>query len=77
MTAAEQINRRCVDIADQVVPEYRGRIPAPSCTGIYAKRWQAAYDGARIAIGEPADTPAPGSDAWLKQSPQFHPGDIA
>lgn len=39
---------RYAAIADQVVPEYRGG-RLYSCTGHYAKRWGAAYDGARIA----------------------------
>lgn len=48
---------RCTEIADQVVPEYRpGKPPYPSCTGIYAKRWQAAWDAACIALGgDPAE----------------------
>lgn len=41
---------RCSKIADQVVPEYRGGKPR-SCTGHYAKRWQAAWDGACVALG--------------------------
>lgn len=45
---------RCTEIADQVVPEYRrehsgGRYY--SCTGHTAKRWQAAWDGACVALG--------------------------
>lgn len=41
--------RRCVEIADQVVPSYRGK--GLCCTGPTAKRWQAAYDGAARALG--------------------------
>jgi hypothetical protein len=50
---------RCTEIADQVVPQYRDdnqRQPGYSCTGIYAKRWQAAWDAACIALGgDPAE----------------------
>lgn len=51
-----ELTRRCVEIADQVVPEYRnGKRPA-SCTGHHAKRWQAAWDGACVALGgDPAE----------------------
>ena len=56
MTAEEIINMRCVLAADVVVPAYRsppkGR--SYSCGGIIAKRWQAAYDGARAVL----------TDAW-------------
>lgn len=41
--------RRCVEIADQVVPSFRGK--GLCCTGPTAKRWQAAYDGAARALG--------------------------
>ena len=41
---------RLLEIADQAVPEYRGGKRAYSCCGVYAKRWQAAYDAARIAL---------------------------
>lgn len=43
------LKRRCVEIADQVVPSYRGK--GLCCTGPTAKRWQAAYDGAARALG--------------------------
>ncbi len=45
---------RCTEIADQVVPEYRdGQIANGlcSCDAPTAKRWQAAWDGACIALG--------------------------
>lgn len=46
---------RCTEIADQVVPQYRSGT-GYSCTGIYAKRWQAAWDAAMIALGgDPAE----------------------
>ena len=51
---ADDITQRCLLIADQVVPQYRNdnqRQPGYSCTGIYAKRWQAAWDAACIALG--------------------------
>lgn len=41
---------RCTEIADKVVPEYRGGKPR-CCTGHIAKRWQAAWDGACVALG--------------------------
>lgn len=43
--------RRCTEIADMVVPEYRSGVRAYSCTGLYAKRWQAAWDGACVTLG--------------------------
>ncbi|MEG3175862.1 hypothetical protein U1872_06440 [Sphingomonas sp. RB3P16] len=47
---------RCTEIADQVEPKYRTyddklHQPGYSCTGHTAKRWQAAWDGACIALG--------------------------
>lgn len=46
-----------LNIADQVEPGFR--ITAQrSCTGHYAKRWQAAYDGARIALEKAAEAEA-------------------
>ena len=50
MLQEDFIGGRCAEIADQVVPEYRGGKPR-SCTGHYAKRWQAAWDGACVALG--------------------------
>ena len=50
----ESLPDACTRIADQVVPQYRDdnqRQPGYSCTGIYAKRWQAAWDAACIALG--------------------------
>ena len=41
---------RCTAIADTVVPAYRSGA-ARSCTGHYARQWQAAWDGACIAMG--------------------------
>lgn len=44
-----ELEARCTQIADGVVPEYRiGR--SYSCTGTIAKRWQAAWDGAYRAL---------------------------
>lgn len=40
----------CTVVADAVVPRYRQN-PPPSCTGHHAKRWQAAWDGACLALG--------------------------
>lgn len=42
-------NEQCSRIADQVVPEYRGGARSYSCTGTIAKRWNAAYEAAKIA----------------------------
>jgi hypothetical protein len=42
-------HERCTQIADKVVPQYRyGNY---GCTGILAKRWQAAWDAACLALG--------------------------
>lgn len=51
---APEIERRCTEIADQVVPEYRAA--AMPCTGFAATKWQAAWDAACIALGgDPAE----------------------
>lgn len=43
---------RCTEIADQVVPEYRADNARHTGCGTHtAKRWQAAWDGACIALG--------------------------
>jgi len=47
-------NARAIEIADRVVPEYRNTAsgaPSYSCSGHTAKRWEAAFDGARLALG--------------------------
>jgi hypothetical protein len=46
----DEIGKRCTQIADAVVPEYRGGKRSYSCTGTVAKRWQAAWDGAAHAL---------------------------
>lgn len=46
------LERRCVAIADEAVPAYRHGVRPYSCTGHTAKRWQAAYDAARIALAQ-------------------------
>lgn len=46
----DEITARCTQIADAVVPEYRDGKRSYSCTGLVAKRWQAAWDGACIAL---------------------------
>lgn len=49
------LSDRCTKIADQVVPRYR-QLPYPSCGGTIATQWQAAWDGACIALGgDPAE----------------------
>ena len=47
----DEITARCTQIADAAVPEYRDGKRSYSCTGRVAKRWQAAWDGACIALG--------------------------
>jgi len=47
----DAIAARCTQIADEIVPEYRGSERGYSCTGSVAKRWQAAWDGACAALG--------------------------
>ena len=42
---------RCTQIADAIVPMYRDGKKSYSCTGVVAKRWQAAWDGACVALG--------------------------
>lgn len=57
-------NQNCLAIADQVVPEYRTRRKDGSnftCTGHTAKRWQAAYDAAYLALSSDSAQPAPRS----------------
>ena len=55
----QQRAERCTEIADRVVPQYRDdnqRQPGYSCTSHTAKRWQAAWDGAMVALGgDPAE----------------------
>jgi hypothetical protein len=47
---------RCTQIADAVVPAYRCGKRGYSCTGRVAKQWQAAWDGACVALGrDPKD----------------------
>ncbi|WP_304617847.1 hypothetical protein [Paracoccus sp. (in: a-proteobacteria)] len=53
-------------IADQIVPEYRAKGAAYSCSSHTAKRWSAAYDAAllaqRAALSQPAPAPQPADD---------------
>lgn len=64
---AKGLDRLCTIIADQAVPAYRSGKPFYSCTGYIAKRWQAAWHGACIALGgNPADYP----DAWREVQPK-------
>ena len=44
------LEARCTAIADAAVPKYRDG-KARSCTGHYARQWQAAWDGACLALG--------------------------
>jgi len=45
------IAERCTQIANTLVPEYLTGKRDYSCTGSVAKRWQAAWDGACVALG--------------------------
>jgi hypothetical protein len=42
---------RASEIADQVEPRYRKGERSYSCGGHVAKLWQAAWDGANLALG--------------------------
>lgn len=55
---ADKITERCTQIADRIVPEYRRGEKSYSCTGVVAKRWQAAWDGACVALGHDPDRSA-------------------
>ena len=47
---------RCSEIADKIVPQYRNGQRSYSCRGTIAKRWQAAWDAAYLALGgDPKD----------------------
>jgi len=46
---SKTVAARCSLIADTIVPEYRNGKRRYSCTSIVAKRWLAAWDGARMA----------------------------
>lgn len=51
-----EISERCTLIADKVVPQYRDEKKSYGCTGVVAKRWQAAWDGTCLALGgDPED----------------------
>jgi len=52
----DALTARCTQIADAVVPEYRGGRRSYSCTGRVAKRWQAAWNGACLALGRDPDS---------------------
>jgi hypothetical protein len=50
------IDDRCSQFANVIVPEFKGGNKSYSCTGDVAKRWQAAWDGACMALGhDPRD----------------------
>jgi hypothetical protein len=54
------IERAALSIADQVVPTYRApNARHTGCSSHTAKRWQAAYDAARIALGNKSGTVEP------------------
>ena len=45
-----ELEKVAIVIADQVIPEYRAVGKSYPCHGHVAKRWQAAYDGALLAL---------------------------
>ena len=49
--ARQMLRERCTAIADQVEPRYRNGARSYSCCGQVAKLWQAAWDGACVALG--------------------------
>lgn len=54
--APRPLEQRCIDIADQVVPEYRTQGRYHACGSHTAQRWQTAWDGACSALGgDPAE----------------------
>lgn len=58
LTAASRLEvaQRCTGIADRVEPRYRNGSRSYSCYGHVAKLWQAAWDGACVALGgDPLD----------------------
>lgn len=44
------IEQRCVEIADRVVPAYRDGRRSYSCTSWTARRWEAAYQAAKVTM---------------------------
>lgn len=55
-----EVETRCAKIADMVVPQYRNGEKSYSCTGGVAKRWLAAFEGARMALDhDPKDITRP------------------
>lgn len=48
MSEPNGLQRKCAEIANAIVPEYEtGNY---SCTGMYAKRWNAAYEAAELIL---------------------------
>ena len=56
-------------IADSMGPDWTSRDGAWAVVNALAE--------ARLVTLMPISGPEPGSNEWLAQSPQFHPGDIA
>jgi len=52
----KELNTHCTQVADMVVPQYRDGKKSYSCTGGVAKRWGAAFEGARLALGHQTTT---------------------
>lgn len=49
--ARTDLARHCTMIADLAVPAYRSGVKSYGCASHTAKRWQAAWDGACLALG--------------------------
>ncbi|SFR86876.1 hypothetical protein [Sphingomonas jatrophae] len=64
------LNTRCAEIADKVVPEYRSGQRTYPCHGHTAKRWDAAYEGARSAL-------PPAGGAQLREAAKLAVADAA
>lgn len=64
-------------VHDSALPEIEAILGTEFIEPAMARALQALSDRYQaIADAEP-DEPEPGSAEWLKQSPQFHPGDLA
>lgn len=49
---SRELNQRCCEIADRVVPQYRNGKRNYDCSGTIGKRWGAAFEGAMLALSE-------------------------
>lgn len=68
------LDQRCTEIADKAVPAYRSGERHYACTGHIARKWEAAWNGACIALGgDPGAYP----DAWRAAYPKVAPPTLA